>query len=99
MRKSLDQLDFERRRVEALLAQGDLDDAAHDRLVEALGDIDLAIAASPAGNVDDLRIKIERLVALIHPMKGPIVEDCLEHVLLAAILRDARALTASESAA
>lgn len=97
MKKSLDQLDFERRRVEALLAQGELDDAAHDRLVEELGDLDLAIAASPARNVDELRIKIGRLVALIHPMKGPIIEDCLEHILLAAILRDAQRLASATS--
>ncbi|MEX0645679.1 MAG: hypothetical protein WD076_10230 [Parvularculaceae bacterium] len=90
-------LDFERRRLEAGLAQGELQAAERAAFIGRLEDLDLAIAATPARNCEDLRIKISRLAALIHPLAEPIAEDCLEHVMLAAILRDTETLAAAAS--
>ena len=92
MKKSMADLDVERRRLEAFIEESNLSDEESDRLGCRLDNIDRAIAAMPARNNAELLIKVKRLAALICPSRRPIVEDCLEHVLLAAVLRDAQAL-------
>lgn len=92
MKRSLTMLDFERRRLEAVLAQTALQADEADALVRKLENLDLSIAATPARDLEDMRIKIARLAALLHPSGEPLAEDCLEHVMLAAVMRDAEAL-------
>lgn len=61
-------------------------------LLGSLEDLDLRIAATPCDTVQDLCLKLERLADLIYPSDQPIPENCLEHLMLAAVINDARVL-------
>lgn len=56
--------------------------------IEAL---DLKVAVTPCVTVGDLGLKLELLADLFWPSSEPMPEDCLEHIMLAALIRDARA--------
>ena len=54
-RKSITQLDFERRTLKAQLDMGDNGEVEAQRLIEAIDNLDLLIAATPAKGLPDLR--------------------------------------------
>ncbi len=60
-------------------------------VIADIEDLDLRIAATACDTVQDLCLKLERLATLLHPSEDAIEEDCLEHIMLAALIRDARA--------
>ncbi len=62
-------------------------------LPEDLEVLDLQMAALSSEDMADLAVKIDRLAELLWPSAELMPEDCLEHVLLASVLRDVRALS------
>lgn len=61
-------------------------------LVDNMELLDLKIAAARCDTTEDLGLKLERLANLLWPSNTPMPEDCLEHVMLASLIRDARAM-------
>ena len=92
-RPGIEQLEFQRKWLEKKLECGRLTGDEETFTIDVLEDLDLQIAATPCSTVQDLRAKLERLADLLWPSDLPIPEDCLEHVMLAAALRDARNLS------
>ena len=97
-RQSLTQLRFERDWLAMQLSQGRVEEESgpHEKFLERLDQIDLALAATPAVSLPDLIIKLSRLACLVCPTRGPIPETTIEGVFLKAIVADAIALAAQE---
>lgn len=91
--RSIGQIDFERRWLTAKVAHGGLGDSEQNDLVRRIEDLELAIAATPVNDIDDLAIKVERLAAAFHPSLDPIPEDSIEAVLLKAVMTGCRRLS------
>lgn len=86
---SITQLAFQRKWMLARLDCGSLSEGEEAALLDSLEIVDLHIAATPCENVRDLTLKLERLKDVLWPSSEAMPEDCLEHVFLTAVLRDA----------
>lgn len=95
-RPGIAQLMFQRKWLEAQLGSGSLGATEEATLVSDLEKLDLKIAATRCDTVEDLGLKLERLADLLWPFSEPMPEDCIEHVMLASVIRDAAALTAHQ---
>jgi len=94
-RRSIQQLDFERRWLTAKMIHGGAREAEQDDLSRQIEDLELAIAATPVTGMDELTIKVIRLAAALYPSSEPITEDGIESVLLRAVLEGCRHLADS----
>lgn len=92
-RLSIQQLDFDRRWLMAKVSHGSANETEQDGLSRQIEDLDLAIAATPVTDMDELTIKVTRLAAALYPSPGPIPEDGIEGVLLRAVLEGCRHLS------
>jgi hypothetical protein len=92
-RPSITQLSFQRKWKLAQLEHGRLSRERETMLPEDIEALDLHMAALSSEDMADLAVKIDRLAELLWPSVEPMPEDCLEHVLLASVLRDIRALS------
>ena len=97
-RPGITQLSFQRTWLLAKLDHGGLSKEEDVDLMDGLEELDFKIAATPCISMQDLCLKIERLADLLYPADTQIPEDCLEHILLWAVLRDARRLAGAERA-
>lgn len=61
-------------------------------LLNEIENLDFKIAATPCDTIRGLALKLEEFADLMYPSEQTLQEDCLEHIYLAAMLRDARAL-------
>ncbi len=91
--RSITQLDFERRWLLARIDHEGLGEAAAQDLMRRIEDLDLATAASSSESLAELTLKAERFAAAYWPSGDPAPQDCIEHILLNAILRDLRELS------
>ncbi len=85
-RRSIEQLDFERRWLMAKVMHGDVGEAEQNDLTCRIENLELAIAATPVADINDLTIKVKRLAAALYPSLEPIPEDGFEVILLKAVL-------------
>lgn len=92
-RPGIAELVFQRKWLEVQLGSGSLGATEEATFVSDLETLDLKIAATRCETVEDLGLKLERLADLLWPSDKPIPEDCLEHVMLASVIRDAAAVT------
>lgn len=92
-RPGIAQLAFQRKWIEAQLGSGSLTATQEVTLMSDLETLDLKIAATRCETAEDLGPKLERLADLLWPSDEPMPEDCLEHVMLASVMRDVAALT------
>ena len=79
-------------RLTNALEQGRTYGFSADALCRRIDAVDQQLAATEAASVHDLRIKCERLSAILYPVQGDIPEDCLEHIYLSRIIKDIRRL-------
>jgi hypothetical protein len=96
-RPGIDQLSFQHKWLLAKLEHGELSPEEAAKCMEDIEDLDLKIAATPCANLQDLCVKLELLKDLLCPARGAVPEDCLEHVMLASVLKGARALAANSN--
>jgi hypothetical protein len=89
---SITQLAFQRKWMLARIDCASLTADEEAALLDDLEDMDLRIAATPCDTVQSLYLKIERLAELIYPSDQPVPEDCLEHVMLVAVVNGAKVL-------
>jgi hypothetical protein len=94
-RPGINQLSFQRKWLMARLEHGELSPEDAATCLEDIEDLDLKSAATPCANVQDLCLKLEHLKDLFYPARDATPEDCLEHVMLVSVLKDARALAAN----
>lgn len=91
-RSGISQLLFQRKWLEAKLVNGEPAEEEEVLLVRDLETLDLKISATRCETVEDLGLKLELLADLLWPTDEPMPEDCLEHVMLASMIRDVAAL-------
>lgn len=92
--RNIHQLDLERRSLTARLDHGAYRDrpAEVEAALRRIDDLDLAIAAKPAEDVEALLVKVERLARIIMPDLECRPADSIEAVYMQAILNDLRRL-------
>lgn len=93
--RSIQQLDFERRWLLAKTTFSNVDEAEQNDLARKIECLELAIAATPVTDINDLTIKAKRLAAALHPSLEPIPEDSIEAILITAVLSGCRHLADS----
>jgi hypothetical protein len=91
-RRSIQQLDFERRWLTAKITYDGANETEQDDISRQIEDLELAIAATPVADIVDLNIKANCLAEVLHPSSEPIPEDTMEGVLLNAVLVGCRHL-------
>lgn len=94
-RATIAQLDLERRALVARLDHGRPDESAAQSLMQRIEDLDLAIAATPAGNYADLAVKFARLLAAQGFTKCEAF--CLEGAFIEAICEDLKRLAGEQN--
>ncbi len=90
--QSLEQLVFEMKWLVSKLENGRLDPQEETATLDAIETLELKIAATPCEDLMDVVRKLERLGEILNPSSEPLPEDCLEHIMLASVLRDVRVL-------
>jgi hypothetical protein len=91
-KRSVSKLESERSNIAMQLEENGLAEVEAAPLLEQHEALDWLIARTPARDLTELKIKLDRLSALIYPLNEPMPFDCIEHTLIKHIKRNIQSL-------